>query len=210
MNFSDIKGQEHVKRAIEVALAGNHNILIMGGPGSGKSMMVEAAKTLGDLCGIEVDDWDDCNGMIADYSFRPAITTMAPCPCGNYRNEAKECFCTPGEIVKRMGDVHDIDIYVQLTEIMSFEKIAGTRPGEGDQVVAGRIMAAQKMATVPHKLSDLDSDCTSLVRTAHMNNIRHGHIFRILGVAATVAALDQSGAINDRHLAEAIGYRSRI
>lgn len=76
LDFADVKGQESVKRALEIAAAGNHHILMVGPPGSGKSMMAKRLPSiLPDMTREEAMEstelWSVC-GLLEEQ--RPLLT----------------------------------------------------------------------------------------------------------------------------------------
>src|SRR5688500_3295555 len=73
-DFSEIKGQEHVKRALEVAAAGGHNVLLVGSPGAGKTLLARAMP--GILPEMSIDESLDVTRIYSIADQLPAGTPL--------------------------------------------------------------------------------------------------------------------------------------
>ena len=73
-DFADIMGQEHVKRALEVAAAGSHNILMSGPPGAGKTLMARALPSI--LPRMQVDEALEVTKIYSVAGLLPADTPL--------------------------------------------------------------------------------------------------------------------------------------
>ncbi len=73
-DFQEIKGQEHVKRALEVAAAGNHNMLMVGPPGAGKTLLARALP--GIMPAMSIEEALDVTRIYSILDRLPAHTPL--------------------------------------------------------------------------------------------------------------------------------------
>ena len=74
LDFQEVRGQEHVKRALEVAAAGGHNILMVGPPGAGKTLLARAMPSI--LPAMSFDEALDVTRIYSVADQFPADTSL--------------------------------------------------------------------------------------------------------------------------------------
>jgi len=103
-DFEDVRGQEHVKRALEVAAAGGHNLLMIGPPGSGKTMLARRLPSI--LPPMTLEEALEVTKLYSISGLMPAQTPIMPTrPFRSPHHTVSNAGLIGGGSVPRPGEV---------------------------------------------------------------------------------------------------------
>ena len=158
------------------------------------------------------------------------VASMNPCPCGYYGSPNKECTCRDMEISRYMGRISGplldrIDIQIEVTPV-KYNELDSNEGGDTSKQIRDRVNRARKIqisryqeykifsnSELTPKLMEtycrLNKNSRNLLQNAFDRLGLSARAYeRILKVARTIADLDGKENISEKHIAEAIQYRS--
>jgi len=192
-DFQDVKGQEHVKRALEVAAAGSHNLLMLGPPGSGKTMLARRMSTI--LPRLSFDEALECTKIHSIAGMLSSGTSLI----------AQRPFRFPHHTISQAGLVGGGgipgpgEISLSHNGVLFLDEFPEFPRRNNSGMNRKELETHAELADSSRKILQLAMTKMGLSARAYD---------RILKVARTIADLAGEQKIDTPHVAEAIQYRN--
>lgn len=182
-DFSDVRGQESVKRALLIALAGHHSIVLIGPPGCGKTLLTAAVR-------------------VAEKQIPEArpITTREVQVL-----KKGGALVWQGSSLRQLARVIDITVEVPA---VPFRELTGRVPGTCTAQIVDRAKKALEFAKA-HQLDYSVGEGTLLLlkQASDELGLSARGVAAAIRISRTIANLEGEILINECHMAEAIQYR---
>lgn len=191
MQIENIAGNEFLKRAIEVALSGNHSMAII------------------DTINSVADSFYKCMTRVAfENEWKIKLLVHPICACKCYGTAYYECRCDVHDLECHLATLKDIvkdfDIVVESLEPCKWELDSFER-NEKENIIMNRIMACRNSTL---EVSDILSNDVVQMLDLAKRDYQNLNTEKVIAVAKTIAKMENHADVMLHHLSEAIQYNT--
>ena len=157
------------------------------------------------------------------------VAAMNPCPCGYFGDPSNRCTCSDGQVLRYLSKVSGplldrIDIHLEVSSV-KYEELSDSEKGETSEAIRARVQKARKIqqkrfeglsiyanSQIPsglmEKFCPMSENAKKILGVAFDKLGLSARAYdRIIKVARTIADLDESEIIEEKHITESLGYR---